>query len=160
MHALRTAAHYRYVATLIERLAQTAYEAHRAALPAYVPPWEDITEQEQHAWKVAVSAVAGQAGGTIHELPHGKSLVIQIGDQRHTFGTDFTVGREGSLPIDDEFASGQHARFQTVRGLWYVEDLSSTNGTSLNGRRIFSAQLLKKRDKIQIGRTVISVVSA
>jgi pSer/pThr/pTyr-binding forkhead associated (FHA) protein len=148
------------VTTLIERLAQTAYEAHRAALPASAPPWEDITKQEQQAWKAAVSAVAGQTGGTIPELPHGKSLVIQIGDNRHTFGTEFTVGREGSLAIDDDFASGQHARFQTVRGLWYVEDLGSTNGTMLNGRRILSAQLLKKRDKIKIGHTVMTVVSA
>jgi pSer/pThr/pTyr-binding forkhead associated (FHA) protein len=147
------------VATLIERLAQAAYEAHRAALPTSLPPWEDITKQEQQAWKAAVSAVAGQAGGTIPEPPHSNSLVIQIGDQRHTFGTDFTVGREGSLPIDDDFASGQHARFQTVRGLWYVEDLGSTNGTLLNGHRIFSAQLLKKRDKIKIGHTVLTVVS-
>jgi pSer/pThr/pTyr-binding forkhead associated (FHA) protein len=147
------------VATLLERLAQTAYEAHRAALPASVPPWEDITKQERQAWQAAVSAVAGQAGGTLQEPPQGKSLVIEIGAERRTFGTDFTVGREGSLVIDDGFASGQHARFQTIRGLWYVEDLDSTNGTLLNGRRIFSAQLLKKRDKIQIGHTVMTVLS-
>jgi pSer/pThr/pTyr-binding forkhead associated (FHA) protein len=148
------------VSTHIERLAQAAYEAHRATLPAPVPPWEDITKQEQQAWKAAASAVAGQTGGTIPEAPGGKSLVIQLGDQRHAFGVNFTVGREGSLAIDDDFASGQHARFQTIRGLWYVEDLGSTNGTLLNGRRIFSAQLLKKRDKIKIGHTVMTVVSA
>ena len=148
------------MATLIERLAQAAYEAHRAAVPASLPPWEGITQQEQQAWKAAASAVAGQTGGTIAEAPHGPSLVIQVGGQRHTFGTDFTAGREGSLAIDDGFASGQHARFQTVRGLWYVEDLGSTNGTSLNGRRILSAQLLRKRDKIKIGHTVMTVVSA
>ena len=106
-----------------------------------------------------MSAVAGQAGGTIPEPPSGKSLVIQIGDERHTFRNDFTVGREGSLVIDDDFTSGQHARFQTVRGLWYVEDLGSTNGTALNGRRIIAAQLLRKRDKITIGHTVMTVVS-
>jgi pSer/pThr/pTyr-binding forkhead associated (FHA) protein len=148
------------VSTPIERLAQTAYEAHRAALPTSLPPWEDITKQEQQAWKAAASAVAGQTGSTIPEASHGKSLVIQLGDQRHTFGADFTVGREGGLAIEDDFASGQHARFQTVRGLWYVEDLGSTNGTLLNGRRIFAAQLLKKRDKIKIGHTVMTVVSA
>jgi pSer/pThr/pTyr-binding forkhead associated (FHA) protein len=154
------AAHYRYVSIPIERLAQAAYEAHRAALPASLPPWEDITEQEQQAWKAAASAVAGPTGSTISEAPHGKTLVIQLGDQRHTFGANFTAGREGNFAIDDDFASGQHARFQTVRGLWYVEDLGSTNGTLLNGRRILSAQLLKKRDKIQIGHTVMTVVSA
>jgi pSer/pThr/pTyr-binding forkhead associated (FHA) protein len=160
LHILGTAAHYRYVSTLIERLAQAAYEAHRTALPESLPPWEDITKQEQQAWQAAMSTVAGQTGGTIPEAPHGKSLVIQLEDRRHTFGADFTVGREGSLAIDDDFASGQHARFQTVRGLWYVEDLGSTNGTLLNGRRILSAQLLRKRDKIKIGRTVMTVVSA
>jgi len=107
-----------------------------------------------------VSAVAGEVGGTVPEPPpNGRSLILQLGSQRHTFGTDFTVGREGSLAIDDDFASGQHARFQTVRGLWYVEDLGSTNGTMLNGRQVLSVQLLKKRDKIQIGHTVMTVVS-
>jgi pSer/pThr/pTyr-binding forkhead associated (FHA) protein len=148
------------VASLIERLAQAAYEAHRAALPTYLPPWEDITKPEQQAWKAAVSAVAGQAGGTIPEPPAGRSLVIQVGDQRYSFGTDFTAGRDGGLPIDDDFASGQHARFLTVRGLWYVEDLGSRNGTTLNGRPILSVQMLRKRDKIKIGRTVMIVVSA
>ena len=149
------------MASLVERLAQTAYEAHRAALPTSAPPWEDITRQEQQAWMAAASAVAGEAGNTLPEPPpHSKSLVIQVGDERNTFGADFTVGREGSLAIDDDFASGQHARFLTVRGLWYVEDLDSTNGTALNGRRIFAAQLLKKRDKIKIGHTVMTVVSA
>jgi pSer/pThr/pTyr-binding forkhead associated (FHA) protein len=147
------------VATLLDRLAQVAYEAYRGALPTHVLPWEDITKQERQAWKTAVSAVAGEAGGTLREPPPGKSLVIQLGDKRHTFGSDFTVGREGSLIIDDDFASGQHARFLTVRGLWYVEDLDSTNGTTLNGRPILSVQLLKRRDQIRIGHTVMIVMS-
>ena len=147
------------MASLIERLAQAAYDAHRAALPSSLPEWEQLSKQEQKAWQAAVSAVAGQAGATIAES-HGKPLVLQVGDQRHAFGTDFTVGRDGSLAIDDDFASGQHARFQTVRGLWYIEDLGSRNGTSLNGRRVLSYQLLTKRDKITIGHTVMTVVSA
>lgn len=159
LHIRGAAAHYRWV-TVIERLAQAAYEAHCDALPTSSPPWEDLTKQQREAWKAAASAVAGQTGNTLAEGSFGKSLVIQLGDERRTFSTDFTVGREGGLTIDDDFASGQHARFQTVRGLWYVEDLGSTNGTLLNGRRIFSAQLLKKRDKIKIGHTVMTVVSA
>ena len=148
------------MASLIDRLAQAAYEAHRTALPGNVPPWEDISNPERQAWKAAVSAVAGEAGGTIPEPPsQGRSLVLQLGDQRYTSGTDFTVGRDGELAIDDDFASGQHARFQTVRGLWYVADLGSTNGTLLNGRHVLSVQLLKRRDKVQIGHTVITVVS-
>jgi pSer/pThr/pTyr-binding forkhead associated (FHA) protein len=118
-----------------------------------------MNEQERQAWRAAVSAVAGRPGGTVSEPPSGRALVLQVGGQRHHFQTDFTVGREGGLAVDDDFASGQHARFQTVRGLWYVEDLGSTNGTMLNGRHVLSVQLLRKRDKIQIGRTVLTVVS-
>jgi pSer/pThr/pTyr-binding forkhead associated (FHA) protein len=146
--------------SLIDRLAQTAYEAHRAALPAHRAEWEDITAPERQAWRAAVSAVAGEVGGTIPEPPpNPRSLTLQVGDERRTFGADFTVGREGSLAIDDDFLSTHHARFQTVRGLWYVEDLGSRNGTVLNGRHVLSVQLLKKRDKIQIGRTVMTVVA-
>ena len=61
--------------------------------------------------------------------------------------------------VNDDFASGQHARFKVARDLWYIEDLGSTNGTWLNGRRIHAAQLLKKGDKIKIGHVVLIVMS-
>lgn len=143
-----------------ERLARTAYEAHRGALSGSAPAWEDITEPEKEAWRVAVSAVTGQGDATVAEGIPTQSLVVQTGDQTRVFRTDFTAGRQGTLPVSDEHASSHHALFQFAHGLWYVEDLGSTNGTWLNGRRIFSAQRLKKGDKIKIGRTVMTVVSA
>ena len=73
---------------------------------------------------------------------------------------NFTTGRQGTLAISDEFASSRHARFQIAHGLWYVEDLGSTNGTWLNGRRIHAPQRLKKGDKIRIGHTIMIVVSS
>jgi pSer/pThr/pTyr-binding forkhead associated (FHA) protein len=147
------------VTSPLERLAETAYEAHRGAYTEPLPAWEDATEQEHHAWMVAVSAVTTQSGKTTSEASRTRPLVIQTGDQRQSFDTDFTVGRQGELVIDDEFASGRHARFRLVRGLWYVQDLGSTNGTSLNGLRIHANQLLRKGDKVRIGHTVMVVVS-
>jgi pSer/pThr/pTyr-binding forkhead associated (FHA) protein len=149
--------------TGLEHLAQVAYEAHRGADPgAELPPWEDITEQEQRAWKAAVSAVAGQTGMTLTdaEVVLAPSLHVQAGDKSHAFHADFTAGRLGSLPITDDYASNNHARFQVAHGFWYVKDLGSTNGTWLNGRRIHAAQRLKKGDKIKIGHTVVVVLSA
>ena len=143
----------------LEHLARTAYEAHRGANPDVIPPWEDSSEQEQQAWKAAVSAVAGQTGVTLAEAVPDQSLVLQAGNQPHTFLTSFTAGRQGTLVINDDFASTQHARFRAAHGLWYVEDLGSKNGTWLNGRRIHAAQLLKKGDKIKIGHTVVTVVT-
>jgi pSer/pThr/pTyr-binding forkhead associated (FHA) protein len=147
------------VTSPLEHLAQAAYEAHRGVNTEPVPAWEDATEQEQHAWRVAISAVTTQSGKTTSEAPRTRPLVIQTGDQRQSFDTDFTVGRKGELVIDDEFASGRHARFRLVRGLWYVQDLGSTNGTSLNGLRIHASQLLRKGDKVRIGHTVMVVAS-
>jgi pSer/pThr/pTyr-binding forkhead associated (FHA) protein len=143
----------------LERVARTAYEAHRAAHSDSLPPWEEATEEDQEAWIAAVSAVTAPSGKTISEAPRNRSLVIQTGDQRHSFDTDFTAGRQGKLVINDGFASGHHARFRPVRGFWYVEDLGSTNGTSLNGLRIHAAQRLKKGDRIKIGHTVVVVAS-
>jgi pSer/pThr/pTyr-binding forkhead associated (FHA) protein len=143
----------------LEPLARIAYEAHRGAVPGPLPAWEDATDQEQQAWRAAVSVVTVQTGQTVSEAPQARPLVIQTGEERQSFDTDFTVGRQGKLIITDGFASGHHARFKVVRGLWYVEDLGSTNGTSLNGLRIHATQRLKKGDKIKIGHTVMIVVS-
>ena len=144
----------------IDRLAQTAYEAHRRAQSgSSLPSWEDTTAQEKVAWRAAVSAVTSH-GDTITDAGPTPSLVVQAAGQTHVFSTDFTAGRQGNLPVGDDHASSHHARFQFAHGFWYVEDLSSTNGTWLNGRRMFSAQRLKKGDKVRIGRTTITVVSA
>ena len=146
----------------LEHLARTAYEAHRGVEPGSLPPWEDATEREQQAWKAAVSAVAGQTGVTLTDVDPiaAPALLVQTGDQRHTFQADFIAGRQGALAISDDYASNHHARFQIAHGLWYVQDLGSTNGTWLNGRRIHAPQRLKKGDKIKIGHTVVTVQSA
>jgi pSer/pThr/pTyr-binding forkhead associated (FHA) protein len=144
----------------LDRLARIAYEAHRAAQAGDLPPWEDATEKEHEAWRAVVTAVNGQGDVTVAEGARTQSLVLQAGDETRVFRADFTAGRQGTLPINDEHASGQHALFQFAHGLWYVEDLNSTNGTWLNGRRIYQPQRLKKGDKVRIGHTTVVVVSA
>ena len=153
--------HHRYVSSSqIERLAQAAYEAHRRAQDIALPAWADATEHDRQSWRAAMSAAAGENAQTRSDVAPTRSLHIQAEGQRHVVSTDLTVGREGTLLISDEFASANHARFSVAHGRWYVEDLGSTNGTWLNGRRIHAAQLLKKGDKIKIGRTIITVTSA
>jgi pSer/pThr/pTyr-binding forkhead associated (FHA) protein len=143
-----------------EHLAITAYAAYRAAHQNPPPAWDDIPETERHAWTVAVSAVTGQPEATlIAEGVKTQQIVIEAPEQTHVFHTDFTAGRQGTLPIRDEHASSHHCLFQTAHGLWYVEDLGSTNGTFLNNRRIIAAQRLKKGDKVRIGHTTVTVVS-
>jgi pSer/pThr/pTyr-binding forkhead associated (FHA) protein len=76
-------------------------------------------------------------------------------------GTEFelsdgaTMGRaDGSdIPIDDPFASSVHARIFPRGQFMYIEDMGSTNGTYLNGRRLRSAERLKVGDTVRIGET-------
>jgi MFS family permease len=153
--------HYRLVASNdLDRLARTAYEAHRGAQSDSLPSWEDTSDQEKKAWRAAVSAVTGSGESTLTEAPAAHSIVVQAGDQVRTFHTEFTAGRQGSLVVNDEHASSHHALFQLAHGYWFVQDLGSTNGTWLNNRRMYAAQRLKKGDKIKIGRTIVVVVSA
>jgi pSer/pThr/pTyr-binding forkhead associated (FHA) protein len=106
-----------------------------------------------------VSAVAPPPEDTVTEGAKAPSIVVHAGGETNVFHKEFTVGRQGQLAIGDEHASSHHALFQFARGFWYVEDLNSTNGTWLNGRRMFAAQRLKKGDKIKIGRTIVTVLS-
>jgi len=145
--------------TDLDRLARIAYEAHRDAYPGSLPSWEDVTEQEQKAWRAVVSAVTTPRDATLADAGPTPSIVVKVGDETRIFRTEFTAGRQGSLVINDEHASSQHALFLSAHGLWYVEDAGSTNGTWLNGRRIVAAQRLRKGDKVRIGRTVVVVVS-
>jgi pSer/pThr/pTyr-binding forkhead associated (FHA) protein len=143
-----------------EHRARTAYEAYRAAHPNPPSAWDDAPEEERRAWSVAVSAVTGQPEATlIAEGVKTQQIIIEGPDQTHIFHNDFTVGRLGTLPIRDEHASSHHCLFQSAHGLWYVEDLGSTNGTFLNGRRVITAQRLKRGDKVRIGHTTVTVVA-
>jgi FHA domain-containing protein len=86
--------------------------------------------------------VAEQGGG----LEPGASFVV---------GSGITIGRaQGSeVRIDDTYASGRHARIYGREGRVYVEDMNSTNGTYVNGRRVSTQELLRPDDRIRIGDT-------
>ncbi len=68
-------------------------------------------------------------------------------------GPSVTVGRsrDCDLVLPDEegpASSGRHAEVVHEEGAWWIRDLSSTNGTFVNGERVESARL---RDGDQIG---------
>ena len=64
-----------------------------------------------------------------------------------------TLGRSenAEIPVDDPFASSAHARIYPRGDFMHVEDMGSTNGTYLNGRRLRGAERLKVADVIRIG---------
>ena len=70
-------------------------------------------------------------------------------------GDSATMGRADAsdIPVDDPFASSVHARIFPRGHFMYIEDVGSTNGTYLNGRRLRSAERLKTGDTVRIGET-------
>lgn len=66
-----------------------------------------------------------------------------------------TIGRSPAtdIQIEDQFASSRHARIYEREGYLYIEDMGSTNGTYLNGRRLDAKELLRTDDRIRIGDT-------
>jgi pSer/pThr/pTyr-binding forkhead associated (FHA) protein len=55
---------------------------------------------------------------------------------------------------DDTFVSQLHARVFRRDGAVFIDDLGSTNGTFLNGRKLTTAEPVAKGDRLQIGNTI------
>src|SRR5213596_161869 len=75
--------------------------------------------------------------------------------ERVDINEGITLGRAptADLQIDDPFASSVHARIFPRGEFMYIEDMGSTNGTFLNGRRLRAAERLKVGDTVRIGET-------
>jgi pSer/pThr/pTyr-binding forkhead associated (FHA) protein len=69
------------------------------------------------------------------------------------------IGRnpECALVLDDDFASGRHARVFHRDGAWFVEDLGSTNGTWLGTTRLTEPTRVESGSALRIGKTVIEL---
>lgn len=72
-----------------------------------------------------------------------------------------TIGRrpESDIHIDNLAVSGQHARVMTIAGDSFLEDLDSTNGTFVNGKRV-KKHSLAAGDLVTIGKHSLRFVAA
>ena len=92
--------------------------------------------------------------------PYSGRLVVERGaglasGAEYGVGPGLGIGRAAAndICIDDSFASGRHARLYDREGVVYIEDMNSTNGTYVNGRRLGAQQVLHPSDRIRIGDT-------
>ena len=70
--------------------------------------------------------------------------------------TKVTLGRSPEADVslaDDAKASWLHAQLEEVVDGWCVSDLSSTNGTFVNGQRVSSSQPIYDGDELLVGST-------
>ena len=81
---------------------------------------------------------------------HGREVVTLEGDR-------LSIGKnpENDLAItEDDAVSRAHAVLERISGSrWAIRDVGSTNGTLVNGERIFGEKQLRDDDEIILGRT-------
>lgn len=93
---------------------------------------------------------------------HVELEILERGTRRTAqLGAPFEVGRTGEADVvlPDPEVSRRHARFEGHNGLLYLEDLKSSNGTFLNGRRLRDAIEVRAGDEIDVGTTRLIVAS-
>jgi len=64
---------------------------------------------------------------------------------------------ECTLVLDDDFASGRHARIFRRDGSWFVEDLGSTNGTYLGSSKLTAPTPVEVGTTLRIGKTIFEL---
>jgi len=99
------------------------------------------------------------ADSGIHEIaPEGavRLLIRTDGDSEvvHVLGRKTTVGRtpDNDLQIDAKFISRNHAVILAGPNHTIIEDLNSTNGVAVNGKRI-TRHTLRDGDSVSVGKT-------
>ncbi|HET7479841.1 MAG TPA: FHA domain-containing protein [Rubrobacteraceae bacterium] len=124
----------------------------------------DIPDDE--SYEPGSSRGAGRNGRGAYVPPPGKDPVAELIVEdsaiiapRTRFPIDSgttSLGRSSASDIvlkSDDFASGKHAMLTRHGGLLYVEDVGSTNGTFVNGRKTVGATPLRSGDKVKVGST-------
>ncbi len=64
------------------------------------------------------------------------------------------IGRDpaSGLRLTHDSVSRVHAELSRQGGLWILRDLGSTNGTTVNGRRVIGAAVVREGDQVAFGR--------
>lgn len=113
-----------------------------------------------HGLHRGVAATPEQTSG------HGHLQVVSSGQTGLPVGKTFPLnpvnilGRsmDNDIALNDDFLSGQHARLELRDDEWVLEDMSSTNGTFINGFEVRDATSIKSGDVIRIGRIELKLV--
>lgn len=104
---------------------------------------------------------AGKDSGGTRYRP--RTLVIVDGPLS---GSSFQLGSapillgrsaESTVPLEDDYASGRHARLFAQGSRWFLEDLGSTNGTFLQGQQLSRATAVDPGVQFRVGRTVMEL---
>ncbi len=131
------------------RVVQPAEAAAEPAVPSAEP-----------SGRTMVYSAAGRVAEPLEERARSQAetALLLIDGRRLIVGSDgATLGRSGKCEIvlDDPNVSREHAELRPRGGSWVLTDLGSTNGSSVNGRRIDAPTVVKPGDEIELGTSVM-----
>jgi len=74
-------------------------------------------------------------------------------------GEQLTIGRsaDSGLVIRDDYTSTHHARLMLWDGTWMLQDLDSTNGTFLKGKKVGAPTVVPLNTPVSIGTTTFEL---
>ncbi len=133
-----------------------------AALPQCQPDLMPVSAQGMSAPSApAVAEDVPTQGRTPDQVVDFRaSLIMTHGPQTgQTFPLSdliITIGRDltNDIVIQDPEISRRHARMRRWKHGYSIEDVGSTNGTSVNGQPITEPRLLRPNDRLKIGTNV------
>lgn len=129
---------------------------------AAAPPAPAQAPRARTEPQTPVPAPPAADGGTA-TVHTAQRLVITSGPRRGTEiqlgGEPLTIGRSGEsgLVIRDDYTSTHHARLLIWNDEWMIQDLDSTNGTFLEGRRVSVPTKVPLGAPIKVGTTTFEL---
>ena len=123
------------------------------------PPSESYPAQEpvdEQSGRTMIYSSAERVAEPLQENARARAqrALLAVDDKRMVVGPAGVVigrSRQSDVVVDDPNVSRQHAEIRPRGGSWVLNDLGSTNGSVLNGRRIDGPEVLKPGDQIEIG---------
>lgn len=140
-----------FIDVLAEELVEAAQEHARTSRYSFVGPVVVTLGRDPSVTKSTFTIEANVEEG---EENHSGTIVLEDGRRIVLGQSPVTIGRleECEIQINDSNASRRHAELRREGGAVFVHDLSSTNGTKVNGIPISHHQL-SNGDVITIGAT-------
>jgi hypothetical protein len=79
----------------------------------------------------------------------------KIGTEIALSGRQLSIGRasDSDLIVDDEYTSTHHAKLVFINGEWLIQDLDSTNGTLLDGKKVATTTVVPLNTQVRVGQT-------
>lgn len=106
-----------------------------------VPPRSAVSSRVGSGLTSLAGRLAPRGGQPSLRLPGAASPTLVVGRSRRC-----------DLVVSDPSVSRVHAVLMLFGGQWFVDDRGSTNGTRVNGRRVWGTARVRPGDRVSFGR--------